>query len=215
LIQLAPAFFDATKVEYHRLRRAEDARWRAEWEPILNRVYGNPDAPCTPVDPLADHRPFPRCPRIVRAVEHELLTLQLALASAGSAFAACNNRPHHLPSLHLLVRLVNAASAFQELIFGAPRQPEAADQFIPRDPLAELRRAYPDPEPAPPPPAPSATSGSPVTGENAVSSKPETPPAPSPINPAWPPPDDKRDLTPFAMVRGDHGLLCLRRLTNP
>jgi hypothetical protein len=30
--------------------------------------------------------------------------------------------------------------------------------------------------------------------------------------PAWPPPDDKRDLTPYAIVRGEHGLLCLQRI---
>ena len=33
-----------------------------------------------------------------------------------------------------------------------------------------------------------------------------------PPKPAWPPPDDKRDLTPHRLVIGPHGLWCLQRM---
>jgi hypothetical protein len=51
------------------------------------------------------------------------------------------------------------------------------------------------------PPAPSPT----------TTSQP-SPPASGPAPAAWPPPDDKQDLIPHALVVGPHGLLCLQRL---
>jgi len=66
-----------------------------------------------------------------------------------------------------------------------------------------LQKIYGSDPPAPSePPAPP-----PVVPASAI----ETPPP----SPPWPPPDDKRDLTPHALVIGSHGFHCLQPVQSP
>ena len=88
----------------------------------------------------------------------------------------------------------SAAEALKK-IYGSksPAQQASPDSGSPGSPLPAA--SIPANTPALSPPKPPAEGG-----------RPQGPP-----KPAWPPPDNKRDLTPHKLVIGPHGLLCLQR----
>jgi len=121
-------------------------------------------------------------------------------------------RSVHLPQI---LRLIELGSKLGRLAAGmptgeqkAPKRAEPPGYWTQPSVAEALMRIY-GPEPAVP-----LDTKPPVAP---VQSPPPAPASPPPATPArtWPPPDDKRDLTPHALVIGDHGLLCLKRIDPP
>lgn len=141
LSRLAPEVFDATEVDRLAHRRKQDAEWRAVWEPALNAVYG-PSPPDEPRrDVLADPSPLPRCARTRRVIEREYAAWQFWMEAGRLAKERYQQRrPHALPSISQLARLIDMGMNFGRLACGSfnpASEPPAHAQT-----LADLERIY-------------------------------------------------------------------------
>ena len=142
LARLAPRFFDSAVVE--RERRQSEARrsWMAECAAALAKVYGTEPPP--PPGPDADLPPLPP-PKIQLAAEHELTLCELWLAEGHLALERHRRRrPHALPSLNRIARLLELGFALRLLACGADSslaQPESETDIRERV-MADLKRAY-------------------------------------------------------------------------
>jgi len=152
LARLAPRFFDATVVDREAYERAGRRRHMRTWEPILARVYGVPPDYAA-VDALCDERPPLPSPRTQRAVERELAGWEFWMAAARSALERyLPRRPHALPRLDQICRLLTISFVFRQLACGTFQPDPAAAAAAAAETESALRRAYPPPAPPPPPP---------------------------------------------------------------
>ena len=121
LARLAPRFFDSAIVERERRERDDRRRWRAEWEPALDRVYG---CESKPHDPAADLPPLPP-PQTQRAVEQELAAWNFWMSTARMAMDRYRQRrPHDLMNFSRLARLLDIGFEFAQIACGFdPNQP--------------------------------------------------------------------------------------------
>jgi hypothetical protein len=118
LARLAPSFFDSAVVDREARERLERRRWMESWEPILEKVYGPAAASAPRADPMEDQTPLPG-PRTQRAVERELAGWQLWMAVGSLALARHRQRrPHAVPSLIQLCRLIRIGTDFGRLACG-------------------------------------------------------------------------------------------------
>lgn len=143
LARLAPRFFDSAVVDREAREQEERRDWMETWRPILDKVYG----PATDADRRAevepDHAPLPG-PRTLRAVERELDGWEFWISAGRLAMARYRQRrPHALPSLSQVVRLINLGSVFGRLACGLPSRQTAppAPVNVP-DYKETLARAY-------------------------------------------------------------------------
>ena len=194
---VAPRFFDTAVVDREKQDRAERKRWMALWEPIINKAYGlDPDTQShSPSDELP---PLPS-PRVQRVVEVELAKLQTWMEAGRIAMRTHRQRhPHGMMSLSQIARLLRIGIDFGKLACGLdltkPLPPPL--KYDEASILADIERAYPQKS--------EPIELSPVVQVMEKASEP-----PKPI---WPPPDDKRDLVPYGLVIGEHGLRCLKRI---
>lgn len=141
IARLAPRFFDATVVDREARHRAELRRTRELWAPAFDRVYGPKPAPPL-LKPEADLPPLPSR-RTQCAVERELAGWELWMAAAKLAWVRHRQRrPHAVPSLTQIARLIQIAVDFGVLACGLPSadatpEPSRFDNY-----LADLERAY-------------------------------------------------------------------------
>ncbi len=172
LAKLAPEIFDSTEVNRLAHRRRQDAEWQAVWEPALIEVYGPSPPEESHRDPLADQPQLPRCARTRRVIEREYAEWKFWMEASHIAQKRYQQRrPHALPSLCQLARLLDAAMTLGRLACGSfnpASEPPAHAQA-----LTDLKRAYgpealaareaealerqkaappPQPPPVPPPP---------------------------------------------------------------
>ena len=202
LAKLAPRFFDFAVVDREKQDRAEQKRWMAIWNPIINKAYGlDPNTP-EPPDPNDGPPPLPSL-RVQRIVDQELAALETWMEAGRLAMQTHHERhPHSIPSLSQIARLLQIGIDFGKVACGLdskkPLPPPI--KYDEASILADIERAYPQKaDPIDPPPAP----------VEAAVVQPTEPP-----KPIWPPHDDKRDLVPYEMVIGEHGLLCLKRVES-
>jgi len=160
LARLAPRFFDSAVVDGEAREREEQRRWIARWESALNRVYG--PAPATARNHDADLPPIPS-PRTRRAVERELAGWSFWMSAGGLALKRHQQRrPHAVPDLTRLTRLLRIASAFGCYACGlpldncAPRMPEPASFYLEFE--AALHKIYGNHDSCKPPASPSPAS---------------------------------------------------------
>jgi hypothetical protein len=142
LAKLAPRFFDSAVVNQEIRDRAERERWRAVWEPALNKVYGlDPDTKShDPSDEL------PRLPsmRTQSVVERELAECELWMSAGKRAMTNYSQRhSQRLPTLTQIARLCNVAAKLGRMSCGfdstqPPPPPLNYDSV-----WADLERAYP------------------------------------------------------------------------
>jgi hypothetical protein len=186
LARLAPSFFDAAVVERERENHAEQRRWMALWEPAIAKAYG--------VDhkPVVDRVPWPPLPppRIQRKVDRQLAELQLWLAAAHAAMERQRQRrPHALPTLTQLARLLELAFDLKNVFLGLDSKNPLPEKITYDYEFTDLKRGYGHLlVPAPPAAAgdgaiasgtaPTAPSSSAVSPERLVA--PVSPPAPMP-----------------------------------
>ena len=125
LARLAPRFFDSALVDREARDREERQSWMAMWEPVLTKVYGPKPDSAPRADPLADLPPLPG-PRTQRAVERELAGWNFWMAAGRLAMDRHHQRrPHYLPSLTQLARLMSIQHDFACLACGLDsRRPE-------------------------------------------------------------------------------------------
>ena len=143
LARLAPRFFDSALVDREARDREERQSWMAMWEPVLTKVYGPKPDSAPLADTLADLPPLPG-PRTQRAVERELAGWSFWMAAGRLAMARHKQRrPHALPSLTQLTRLIKIQNDFARLACGLetcqpkPRSPLNFSRFE-----EDLERAY-------------------------------------------------------------------------
>ena len=144
LAKLAPQFFDSAVVNQEIRDRAERQRWRALWEPALNKVYGlDPDTKShDPSDEL------PRLPstRTQRAVERDLAELDLWMSAGKIAIKNYSERRSStLPSLTQIGRLCNVADQLGRLACGLDSTQPTTPPLNYDSVWADLERAYPSP----------------------------------------------------------------------
>lgn len=139
--RLAPRFFDATVTNREARHRAELRRTSGLSAAALHQVYG--PAPNLPfANPEADLPPLPSR-RTQHAVERELAGWDLWMAAAELAWVRHRQRrPHAVPSLTQVARLIQIAIDFGALACGLPSadgtpEPSRFDNY-----LADLERAY-------------------------------------------------------------------------
>lgn len=139
LARLAPSFFDAAVVDRERENRAEIQKWMAMWEPVLAKAYG---VDPTPPD-VSDEWPRLPPPRTRRAVERHLAEFRLWLAAGTAARQRLQQRrPHAIPSLSQLARLLQLAFDLKCLALGL-NSPNPLPARITYDyEFADLKRAY-------------------------------------------------------------------------
>ncbi|MEI7807124.1 MAG: hypothetical protein WCJ07_01425 [Verrucomicrobiota bacterium] len=139
LARLAPSFFDAAVVERERENRAEQRRWMAMWEPILDKAYGVEPEPAVPVNELP---PLPP-PRIQRAVDRELAELQLWLEAGHVALARYEQRnPHALLSWTRMARCLNLAFDLKKMVLGLDSPNPLPEKITYDYEFTDLKRAY-------------------------------------------------------------------------
>lgn len=181
LARLAPHEFDVTVIEFNRREREERHARQAAFEPMLARLYGAP----TPAEREQQMRqdasfgqPPQLSPRRQQTVEQEYLVWQLSMQRGKEAWNRYQQRrPHAVPSLGRIVRLLEIAMAFGTLAVGQQESPAA----IPERPSSEidedLRHAYGHPLPADtnqfPEPTPLDLAGVESTSASPASSAPE------------------------------------------
>ena len=118
LARLAPRFFDSAVVDREAREREERRRWRATWEPILNKVYGTEADSAPEPNDMSDSPPLPG-PRTRLAVERELAGWDFWMAAGRLAMNRHKQRrPHALVSLHQLARLMKLGFDFARLACG-------------------------------------------------------------------------------------------------
>src|SRR3954465_7433100 len=116
MAKLAPHLFDTTEINRIELRRKEDAEWRAQREPALEKVYG----PSTQKWPeLTYHKPL--SPQTLRAVDRHYDLWRFWMTAGSEALARYKRRrPHDLPSLSRVARLLDIGITFGRLACGEP-----------------------------------------------------------------------------------------------
>jgi hypothetical protein len=138
LARLAPSFFDAAVVDRERANRAETRRWLALWEPYLAKAYG-----VTPEPPVVEELPRLPHPNTQRAVERRLAEVQLWLAASDVARQRHHQRrPHALPTLSQLARLLSLAFDLKSLALGLNSPNPLPDPITYDYELTDLKRAY-------------------------------------------------------------------------
>lgn len=147
LARLAPEFFDSTEVDRLAHRRKADAEWMALWEPALNKAYGLPPPGEPRHNPLDNLSQTPRSPRTRRAVDREFAAWCFWMDAGRLAMARHRQRrPHALPSLSQVARLLEIGFDFARLVCGS--YDPSTDKSLSHDQaLADLERAYGDPLP--------------------------------------------------------------------
>jgi len=142
LARIAPEFFDVTTVHRDARFRVEQLRWRAIWQPALEKVYGPGSADDSASEFAND---FPRLPgpRRQRVVERELAAWESWMLVGRAAMERHRQRrPHALLSLSRLARVIRVACAFKEVVFNRPADGPATDSPDFNDVLEQLERAY-------------------------------------------------------------------------
>ncbi len=140
LARLAPRFFDSAVVD--RERRDQEARrhWMDSWKAAFIKVYGAEPAP------LPDELPPLPLPRIQAAVERQLACWNLYLATGSEALQRFQlRRPHAVPNLNRLTRLIEIASDLARLAAGLDSTQPPAEPVNYQNALADLERIYGDP----------------------------------------------------------------------
>jgi len=211
LVRLDPEGFDATEMNRLARKRKEDAEWRALWEPALNKVYGSSPEGKPARDPSSDPPEVPKAPRTLRAIEREYASWRFWMSAGKLAMARHQQRrPHDIPSLTRIARLLEIAFDFAQLACGAPPSKEELESSGHEQALADLKRIYGDDSSlslsAPEKPT-SPTLGTAKETLSDSSSTCYTAALPQPPSTSA---DTKRDLTTCALVIGPHGLLCLQ-----
>jgi hypothetical protein len=139
LARLAPSFFDAAVVNRERENRVEKQKWMAMWEPIIAKAYG---VPPKPPDLTADLPRLPS-PNTQRAVERRLAEVQLWLeAGAIARQRHQQRRPHALPTLSQLARLLQQAFDLKKLVLGLDSKTPLPDKITYDYEFTDLKRAY-------------------------------------------------------------------------
>ncbi len=139
LARLAPSFFDAAVVARERENRAEQRRWMALWEPHIAKAYG------VEPDPFPVAVEFPRLPHpnTQRAVDRQLAELQLWLAAAHAAGERHRQRrPHALPTLTQLARLLQRAFDLKKMVLGLDSKNPLSEKIAYDYEFTDLKRAY-------------------------------------------------------------------------
>jgi len=138
LARLAPSFFDAAVVDRERENRTEQQKWMATWEPYLAKAYGvPPELPVVAEVPRLPH------PNTQRAVERRLAEMPLWLAAAHAARERHQQRrPHALPSLTQLARLLQLAFDLKYLALGLNSPNRLPDKITYDYELTDLKRGY-------------------------------------------------------------------------
>ncbi len=211
LARLAPRFFDATTVDRAARHRAEQRRWMAIWKPALDKAYGHdPTEDATP-DPVTELPPLPGV-RTQRVVERELAGWDFWMAAGRAAMDRHRQRRSHvLPTFTQIARLLRVAFDFKQLACGSAADDPPSDSPDYSRVWADLERSYGHKSQPPSSPPPSSVPPDPLS----ATLNPQPSIFNQPVRPASPaglPPDEKRDLTPYAMVVGPHGLPCLQRI---
>jgi hypothetical protein len=127
LVKIAPDVFDPVVVRREAREREEAERWRQEWEPALNKIYG-PDPNPSKVD-LQDQWSSDsfKSPRLKAAIEFHLAESELWLKSGTAALQRFQQRHPRSPiSAFAIARLLETASRLGELACGPPAEPEVA-----------------------------------------------------------------------------------------
>jgi hypothetical protein len=214
LARLAPRFFDSVVVERERREQEARRRWRAIWEPALNKVYGSEP---NPVPKPPELPPLPP-PRVQQEVDRELAAWECWLNTGRLALQCYARRhPHALASLTRVARLLEFASRFGRLASGfdpnrpAPEPPNydaawadleracghrcdsaSSGLAAPTCPAqASERRGKPGEGGPGSPPAPAAPASNPPPHSRPVQSVPSAPnsvppPSPEPCSPPVP-----------------------------
>ena len=119
LAKLAPRFFDSTVINREARERDERRRWMATWEQLLDKVYGPSRDPDQRPRVLDDYLPPYPGPHTRRAVERELAGWNFWMDLGRLAMARHQRcRPHAIPSLSQLARLLQIAFDFGPLACG-------------------------------------------------------------------------------------------------
>lgn len=215
LTRLAPRFFDSTTVDRAARHRAEQERWMAIWKPALDKVYGHDPTEDTASDPVMELPPLPGA-RTQRVVERELAGWDFWMAAGRAAMDRHHQRrPHALLTLTQIARLLGVAFDFKQLACGSAADDPPSESPDYSRVWADLERSYGHKSRSPSSPPPSSVPPDPLSAT--LDPQPST--FNQPVRPAAPaglPPDEKRDLTPYAMVIGPHGLPCLQQInTSP
>lgn len=143
LARLAPRFFDSAVVNREAREREERQRWMASCESALRKVYGPAPDSAPRANPSAELPPLPG-PRTQHAVERELAGWNFWMAAGRLAMDRHKRRrPHYLPSLTQLARLISIQHDFGCLACGLDsRRPEPPPSSnLPRW-EEDLARAY-------------------------------------------------------------------------
>lgn len=139
LVRLAPSFFDAAVVDRERENRAETQKWMAMWAPIIAKAYGTEPKP---PDRSAELPRLPH-PNTQRAVERRLAEMKLWLEAAGNARQRHQQRrPHALPTLSQLARLLQLAFDLKGLALGLNSPNPLPDKLTYDYEFTDLKRAY-------------------------------------------------------------------------
>ncbi len=137
LAKLAPSFFDSVVVDREARERDERRRWMESWEPILDKVYGPTRTSEPPANVVPDYPPALPGPRTRQAVERELAGWNFWMGLGRLAVARHQQcRPHVIPSLSQLARLIQISFDFGRLACGLPL--EARSSPNPEPPSAYL-----------------------------------------------------------------------------
>ena len=139
LARLAPSFFDAAVVDRERENRMEKRKWMALWEPALAKAYG---VPPEPPDLAADLPQLPP-PNMQRVVERQLAEVQSWLAAGELARQRQQQRrPHALPTLSQLARLLQLAFDLKKMVLGLDSKNPLPDKLTYDYEFTDLKRAY-------------------------------------------------------------------------
>jgi len=145
-----------------------------------------------------------------REAEYHLANQVIHESNRWLKLAANPRRP--APSLAQICRLTELSFKLGRLAAGLPtgdqsprrrRREDAPGYWTGHSVEEALEKTYGSKSPASPASPDFGSPGSPLQ----PGGRPQ-----GPSKPAWPPPDDKRDLTPHRLVIGPHGLWCLQRL---
>lgn len=205
LARLAPHHFDSAVVERDRLENQERLRWKAIWQPALEKAYGPP----TPAERAAERhadwlasQPPTLAPATERAVERHLADWKLWMEAGRQAWDRHRQRrPHALISWCRMARMLEIAVDFGRLATGLDSNQPA---FVPHNDdavWADLQRAYGhldhDPDGSRREEAQSSSTGSDLAGPPPASPAPIPPvvavASPSPSPPDLPPPAPRCD----------------------
>ncbi len=140
LARLAPRFFDSAVVDREHRDQEARRRWMDLWKPAFIKVYGAEPAP------LPDELPPLPSPSIQAAVELQLARWNLYLATESQALRRFQfRRPHAVPNLNRLVRLIAIASDLARLATGLDSTLPPAEPNNHQNALADIERIYGDP----------------------------------------------------------------------